>query len=147
MLHDFTIQRYTKSHYFSCRKASQSYISQNPSLMLSFLWSGDSALARWEMRHKEFLQKLCLVTRKGARSFASEHIQLDLASKSGESTWLLEDTPANREALKEGGAPFNSRIFLEKTDDIKNIFNLSEIYQVMFHFLPFPDMCNVYPYI
>ena len=113
-------------------KAGKSYVSQNPSLMLSFLPKGESSMARWERRHRELLQKLCLVTPNGGGSGLSEHIRRDLASKSGESSWLLEDTQTNRGALKEGKVPFNSRVFLGEEENGTSALHLSEIYQVRF---------------
>ncbi len=54
-----------------------------------------------------------------------ERLGRDLASKRGSSTWLLEDTAENREALQE--VPFDSRVFLGKAEES---LRLSEIYQV-----------------
>ena len=89
-------------------------------------------MARWERRHRELLQKLCLVTPNGIGSDLSDHIRTDLASKSGESSWLLEDTQTNRGALKEGRVPFNSRVFLGEEENGTSALHLSEIYQVRF---------------
>lgn len=121
------IQNYLQKNLagiFLCRRASAPGSFPDPIPLLAFLQGNETI--DLEEEEDEPLTKLCLVTTgQGVGSWLGERLGRDLASKRGSSTWLLEDTAENREALQE--VPFDSRVFLGKVEEG---LRLSEIYQV-----------------